>query len=424
MDQITPNSAGEFRNGWRNLAAATIGMGVGIAAYTPVTSFFFSALERDFGWSKVAAAGSLIALPITALALPIVGWLTDRFGVRLITGLSGLMTVLSYIWLSRMGGQVGEFYAAIIALNVLGCATGPVAFTRLVAAQFSVKRGMALAISLFGSALVSALMPQVISWIINGHGWRSGYLFFAIVTALGIVASQLLMQPVVEQRTLGQGPGVEPRLAIRTPSFWLLGLAILAISAAAFGPIAQFRAIFADRGIDLRAAASLLSLLAISVMVSRIFVGRLLDSRHPGGASAALMLIASIGAILLLVPASSMPLVAVAVVLLGFSIGGEQDLMSFFCARHFGLRYYGALYGLLSFFFYVGVAIGGIGYSAIRTRLGSYDVALLISAGLLMLSAWLMFLLERQKRPVDSLVSGVETSPPFSHTTMAIRQEG
>ncbi len=62
-------AASEFRAGWRNLTAATVGMGFGVSSYTAVSSLFFQPLRAEFGWTSSATAGALIALPLTAAAL-------------------------------------------------------------------------------------------------------------------------------------------------------------------------------------------------------------------------------------------------------------------------------------------------------------------------------------------------------------------
>lgn len=402
---MTLDKSGELRHGWRNLAAATIGLGLGIASYTPVSSLFFTELEREFGWSKVAATGALIALPIAALVLPLAGWLIDRFGVRLVSGASAALAAASYLWLSRMSGAAPEFYAALIALNVLGCATGPVAYTRLVAAQFSVSRGLALAIAQFGIAFIAVLMPQLVGGMIAEYGWRGGYLFFAGATAVGAVGAQALMQPVprVSAKNDKSG-GTSARTALNSAGFWILGFAILLISAAAFGLVAQFQPLLADRGLGARAATILLSLLAVAVMLSRLIVGRLLDLAAPARWAAAVMAIAACGAALLWLGPTGLVVTTLAVALLGFSIGAELDLMSFFCARLFGIRHYAAIYGLLSMFFYAGIAIGGVGYGVSRSLTGSYAGGLFSSTLALVAAAILFLFLGRQ--PMDMSGTG------------------
>ena len=133
-------------------------------------------------------------------------------------------------------------------------------------------------------------------------------------------------------------------------------------------------------------------------MISRLIVGRLLDTAYPAHAAAGVMAVAAGGAALLLLGSGGWGVTVVAVLLVGCSIGAELDLLSFFCARLFGVRHYAAIYGLLSMFFYVGIAVGGIGYGVTKTRMGTYDPALVGSAVLFTIAAVLFLLIGR--RPI------------------------
>jgi MFS family permease len=395
----------ELDGGWRNLLAATVGLGFGIPCYTPVSSLFFRALGTQFGWSKAVAAGALVALPIAALTFPFAGRLIDRFGVRAMSGFSVVAAVLAYVWLSLLSGSVAEYYAAIIALNVLGCATGPMCYTVLVAAQFREARGAALACAQFGIAFLAVLFPPIIAATMSNYGWRGGYLLLAATTLAGGVVAQLLMRPVRSMAAQPQsragvtapGAGVTARLATSSGAFWLLGLAVLAISIASIGLVSAFQSVLVERGIAEMTAPWFLSLLSFSVMLSRLVVGRILDLSNPARYSAVVMILAAIGSGLLLTPPSS-AVTSVGTVLVGFSIGAELDLMAFFCARLFGLPHYAAIYGLLAMFFYVGMALGGFGYGLIRDRAGSYEPALWMTTVLLAVAGGLFLGLERQAR--------------------------
>ena len=393
---------GEFRTGWRDLAAATIGLGFGIPGYTAVSSLFFQAVRSQFGWSSAATAGALVALPLTALALPVVGRLVDRFGVRRVTGISVLCLALGFLWLSLLRGGLWEYYAAIVVLNLLGCGTGPVAYTRLVAARFHVSRGAALAIAQFGIALFAAMLPPLLSGVIATHGWRSAYLMLAAFAIAGGAVAQILMRsgPIRDRANeTGTGPGTSTGMdvsaAIRQPTFWSLATAIFLVSAASLGLVTQFQPLLIARGIAPSAGGWLLSVLAVSVMTSRIAIGWLLDRGRPEWWAAATIMVAATGAVVLHYAGANMTLLVVAVLLFGTSIGAELDLMGFFCARLFGLRHYSALYGLLGMAFYLGMAGGGIGYGVIRDRSGSYEPAVIASAVVFTISAILFAMLRR-----------------------------
>jgi predicted MFS family arabinose efflux permease len=392
----------ELRVGWRNLLAACIGLSVGVGGYFPISSLFLRSLEEQFGWSKGIAAGALIALPITALALPIAGRLIDRFGVRRTSAFSILAVALSYSWLACLHGDVTSYYLAILALNVLGCATGPVAYTRLIAAQFSAARGAALALAQFGIALFGTIMPAVLGTLLAHGYWRDGYWLLAAASLIGGGLAQLLMKPSQTKREL-VADGKSEAEAVGSSVFWILGCAILAISMATMGIIAHGDTLLLERGLSSHEAALLLSLTSIAVAASRLLVGRLLDLEHPHRSAAAVVAVAAAGSALLLAGFRELIPVAIGIALVGCGIGAELDFLSFFCARSFGTRRYASIYGLLSVFFYTGMAVGGIGYGIIRDRLGSYSLGLGLSTGLLIFAA-LLFLRLGSARTVHPII--------------------
>lgn len=404
------SAASEFRRGWRNLAAATIGLGFGVPSYTAVSSLFFQPLRSEFGWTSAATAGALVALPLTAAVLPFAGRLIDRVGVRLVAGVSVLCFAASLLWLSHLRGDLPEFYAAVIALNVLGCATGPVAYTRLVAAEFRGARGTALAAAQFGIALIGAILPPVLATLMVEFGWRGAYVALAVGALLGGASAQVLMKSG-RAAAGGAGPaaGYDARTAIRQGAFWRLGLATMLVSAASLGLVTQFQPVLADRGVDARTGAWLLSTLAVAVMASRLIVGRLLDAPRPERWAAVVIAVAAAGAAILLAAGASLPALVAAVLLFGVSVGAELDLMAYFCSRLFGMRHYSSLYGLLSIFFYLGLAAGGVAYGLIRDRTGGYGAAI-GGSGILLLGAALLFLTLRSalsRHPVPDAVDAV-----------------
>ena len=382
----------ELREGWRDLLGAAIGLGCGIGCYTPVSSLFFRALEHEFAWSKAASAASLLALPATALILPAVGWLVDRLGMRRVAFASSLLLSLCFLGLSTQNGALPAFYAWFLALNLLGVGAGPISYTRVVAQRFEKGRGAALAVALVGIAACGMIMPPVLAQVLAQAGWRVGYQVLAGVSLVGGVVAFFCIRPlpVVRRAAAQAGDGLVKALTSR--AFWCLGLAIFCISAASIGFVSQFQSLLIERGVGARQAAWLLSLLAASVVVSRLIIGSALDGGAPRRVAALTLVAAAIG-VGLFIGTPSYPLILVGVILLGVSIGGELDLLSFFCARSFGLQRYGTLYGALSAFFYTGMAFGGLMYSLIHDRTGDYVAAVAISSGFFLLSAGLFYLI-------------------------------
>lgn len=378
----------ELRAGWRELAGATVGLAFGIGCYTPVSSLFFRALEREFGWSKTTAVASLVALPITALLLPTVGSLVDRFGVRSSAAVSALAMSACFLWLSEMRGNVFIFYAAFICLNVFGAATGPITYTRTVAIRFHRARGTALALALTGISIAAMAFPPAAYAVLSHLGWRWGYRLLAATACAGAVVAIALVRSDTCCTARGTGSSsTSLSSVVCTRAFWLLATAIFCTSAGSIGLVSQFQSVMIAAGLPAVHAALLLSVMSASVCLSRVAVGSALDIFRPERIAAIALGLAALGAAMLMASHGSFGHAAIAVLLIGLSIGTELDVLSFFCARSFGLDHFSAAYGALSVFFYTGMAAGGLLYASLYDLTGSYFAPLAITTVLFLLSA-------------------------------------
>jgi predicted MFS family arabinose efflux permease len=391
----------ELRHGWRNLSAATIGIAFGISNYTPTSSLFFRALETEFGWSKTVTASAMAVLPLTAVTLPIVGWLTDRFNVRRVAGTALVIVAGIYILLAHLTGSRIEYFLEAVSLSIIGCATGPVTYTRLIVTDFKEARGRALAVALVGIGVSGILLPPLIHTIMERFTWRGAYFAFSGLTVIGGIVAITVMQLRSLAISRRGEAALEIRAALADSAFWILGGAILAISAATIGLVSQFQSIFIEKGLTPNTGPWLLSLMGASVVVSRLVVGRLLDLPRPTRWAALVTLVAASGALLLLCNGGGLPVVVLGVICIGFSAGAELDLMAYFCSRLFSERHYSAIYGLLFGIHYCGMAIGGIGYGVIRDKTGSYVSAITCTAALLVVAAALFLRLGAARRSVQ-----------------------
>jgi MFS family permease len=395
-----PTFRREFRQGWADLCGATLGLACGVGLYTPISSMFFRALEIEFHWSKTAIVIALVALPITALFLPVVGRLVDRFGVRPVAGTSAVLMASMFFALSRIGGSLAAFYAAFIAFNVLGAATGPISYTRPVAERFTSSRGTAIAIALSGIAISGIVLPPLLGPLIAHVGWRAGYRLIAGITLVGGVLAVLLIRSSGRNQRRSEDDGLTRAQALKTSVFWNLGLAIFCVSAASVGFVSQLQSVAFEFGATLQQTTILLSVTSLAVLPSRLLAGWALDRLRPERVAAAFLLVSSVGFALWL--DSHGPLLAAIAgsILLGVSLGSEHAFMSFFCARRFGLRAYSAIFGALAVFMYLGMAAGGLLFAMVHDRTSSYVGAIWASLGLMVLAALLFLRLPRSSIPV------------------------
>ncbi|MCC6171251.1 MAG: MFS transporter [Gammaproteobacteria bacterium] len=135
----------EFRRGWRTLLASGMGNGAGLGGL-PVYTFgvFVVPLVEAFGWTRgqISSAASFLIVG-SALTAPIIGGIVDRYGVRRVGLASMIALALGYALLTQLGGTIAMFYAAWLALSLIGGGTTPVVWTRTVGVWFDRGRGLA-----------------------------------------------------------------------------------------------------------------------------------------------------------------------------------------------------------------------------------------------------------------------------------------
>ncbi len=350
----------EFRQGWRPLAAATIGLSAGLSLNAYVTSIFGPYLIDAFGWSKAAFAlvGSLTL--VTLVMIPVAGRLTDLFGVRAvaITGIIGYP--VSLLLLSMLQGDIGVFYLLILLQAIFCIGTTTAVYSRVVAQEFTAGRGLALAICACGPALVGAAASPALTAFNEAYGWRAGYQALAIFsTGLGLLT--LLLLPQVDREAMArQRRSRNARRdyggIVRTPAFWALLAGAFLCSLPHALAYSQIKLMLQEHGVTPLQAGYMVSVFAGGVLLGRFGTGVALD-RFPTPIVAALVMgLPAIGMLILATGNAPLSLLVLAVVLVGLSFGGEADVLAYAAAQYFPMEIFSSVTGLL--ISSVGVAIG------------------------------------------------------------------
>ncbi len=82
-----------------------------------------------------------------------------------------------------------------------------------------------------------------------------------------------------------------------------------------------------------------------------------------------------------------------AIAIVGLAAGAEHDIAAYFCARYFGRRHYGKIYGLLYTLYGVGAGLGPFVAAWLVGETRDYSVALYSGAALFALAAVLILTL-------------------------------
>ncbi len=380
----------ELSRGWLVLLATMVGNGAGLAAlpFFAISSFM-APLQASFGWSRpaIGMAATVLAGGVF-LTASLVGRLCDRFGARRVAMVSIVLYAADFLLMASGGPDIRWFYASFALLALVGGATTSIAYSRMVAMWFARRRGLALGIMASGGGVTALLLPMLLNGVIAAYGWRIGWVVCAAIAALPLPLVFALGPERAEHRAgcLGSAFGMTMRKAVRTRSFWLLAVAIgLSISAAG-GLVVHLKPMLQDLGQSAAVAARVAGLLGLGILVGRLGTGYLLDRIDAPKLAAGVMLVAAAGFTVL---AAHVPgLAFLGVLLVGFTLGAEGDLLAFLTARCFGLRSYseifGWLFGIMSLGSASGPAIVGLLYhwdGGYRRALWLFAAQCLIASG-------------------------------------------
>lgn len=392
--------AAEWRAGWRVVGGAGLALGVALPAWNYYASLFVLPLTGAFGWTRGEMATASAFSVLGALSAPVVGRLADRFGVRpvLVAGLLGYAAVLAAFALQS--GSLTAYALLIVAHTGVGLAAGGAIFCRAVAGWFQAARGLALGLTMTGVPIAAALITPALQGVIDGWGWRAGYLFLAAL-AVGIGIPCVLA--LVHERGACPTDAADSEWGeiMRSSRFWLLLVSLIPVNTAGTGIMSQMAPLLTDGGLSAAQAAWLLSVFAGAVIVSRLAAGWAIDRFAPHVVAAIVTGTPALGCLLFLWAGGDVGLAALALVLIGVQQGAEIDLVGYLLARMFGLRHYATAYGACVLALGLSGAAGVYLFGALYDADGGYDLALTLSAAGYALGAAMLFAL-RLKREAQA----------------------
>jgi MFS family permease len=380
---------------------------------------FIGALQQEFGWSRAQiSSGLTVASLLSGAGCILVGLLVDRVGPRRV-GLVGVLAMCAAFALtSTATGQTGNWLAlwAVLAVGTLGVQA--TVWTSAVASRFEASRGFAFAITLCGASVSATLFPMFATSLIGSYGWRTAYV------AMGGIWAALVFPLVFFVFRGAQDEGPKERAArtdapvvltgiglaegFRSATLYKLMMAAGLFSFTAIGVVVHFVPILTDSGATALSAAGIASLIGIFSIIGRLGTGFLLD-RFPGHmVGAVAFLIPILACVLLLVDGASHLNQAVAAAIFGLTVGSEVDVIAYLAAKHFGLKHFGALYGVLQTALALGTAFGPLAAGAVFDRYTSYAPFLILTTVLMAISAIALFSLGPP--PLKAVAAGAQAS--------------
>ena len=325
----------------------------------------FKTLTEQFGWerSALSAVASLSLILVSAFQI-LGGWLSDRFGARLVLTVGFAISAAVLLAMS-MVSALWQVYVIYGVLGALGFAlVSPVSSTALVNNWFhSRARGMALSLTTAGAAVGQLAVTPIAAYLLVNNGWQSAYRAEAIFMGLLVfpLVVLLLRNAPAESKDVGErvlgGHRTPLRAAIRHATWWQLLMGVFACGFTMSFASVHFVAFAADMGMGEETAAGALGISGLFSIVGAVVIGKWSDRigrRIPLGVTYALRALSF--AILLF--ANNEFTLFLFGICLGLSWTSTTSLSAAITAETWGRLSSGFLFALIFTFMTVGSSVG------------------------------------------------------------------
>ncbi len=394
-------------HGWNILAVAmlfqAVTFGIGIYCFT----FFVQPLAAEFEVGRGRVMWLFVTLQIVmGAASPFAGQAIDRVNLRVLVCL-GLCCVAAALFLMAQATalwQVQLCFGTLIVASLL--LAGPLAAQTLATRWFDRRRGLALGLSTVGTSIGGFVVPLIFAALLEGYGWRGA------AERLSLLVLVLVLPPVwwlvrSSPAALGlAGEGAAPagpvgamaavpdwhtRSILRSRAFQVTVLAFLPL-AIAFGAAQQnLGPLAADQGLAPSTAATLVSVLALTMVGAKICYGALADRVDHRWLFLTAVGLCAVALLLLGGDLGYARLILVSM-LLGAAAGGFLPLLGAVVSARFGVAAFGRVMGLVGPFTTL-AALGPWLAARLRDSTGSYDAAWPIMLGCLAIAAVAIYFL-------------------------------
>ncbi len=427
--------------GWVILGATILGILMSIPGQTAGVSVFTDDLIAATGLSRLTLSNAyLIGTLTSGLLLPFGGTFIDRFGARLVVVGASVWLALTLGYLS-VSDRLAQWITALLGLDsalpltfVLLCFgfanlrfSGQGMLTLVsrttLGKWFDRQRGLASGIAgLFISFGFSAA-PLLLSFFIDGFGWRGAWLSLAVLVGMGmgllgwllyrdnpeecgLAMDGIAAVPLADSASDGLAsthlsPAVAPdapadilsiasprptrdftrAAALRTLAFWAVTFALASQALTVTGITFHIVDIGAAAGLPEKQTVALFLPIAGFSTVTGYLVGMASDRTQLRLLFIAMMVFEAIG-IVGMAHLDSLPLRIVAIVGLGLSGGCFGTLSTVTMPRYFGRQNLGAISGVEMMTLVIASAIGPSLLALFNVVFGSYRLGLYVCAAL------------------------------------------
>lgn len=434
--------------GYWIVAAAFVSQFVAMGIFSYVLGPFMMPMIEDLGWTRAefTLSRSLGQFVMGATGFLIGAWV-DRFGPRPLMLVGATIMAIS-LCLHALVDEVWEWLLINgVVVTVGGALLGNLVVNVTLAKWFVEKRGQAVAWAAMGVSAAGVIITPAVTLAIDLIGWRETWIVLGVAAALLVYPVAFVMRRTPEDHGLnpdgksddqvasGQAEAARAdfdrsmtrRQALRTWVFYCLVFSFGLFSINIVVMLLQTVPYLTDSGFSRAEAAYAITVASIPAMLSKPVWGYFID-RLPAKPLAALGASGTglaLFAIVASVDSGSLFWIYAAYVLLGLGWGGMIPLQEVIWGAYFGRRYLGAVRSAALPFALILGAGAPLLVSYYHDVTGTYTGALLVVAGLNLLSGVFVQLIPPPKLAVPIVaVAEVATATPGADDEADVIEEG
>lgn len=378
---------GEFHRHWLLVLAAATGFGFS-AIVSVTTGLFMEPLGREFGWGRaLQSSGASITAVLTFVMAPFFGVLIDRWGTRWMALGGIVLASLIISSFSLANGSPVQWMALWGFYAFAGVMIKSTVWTAAISSVFNEGRGLALGLTLSGTAIAQVVFPPLTDWLINTYGWRGAWIglglgagtFTFVLCALFFFdgyamarSAQAKTGDKLKNGPLLDVPGLSIAQAWRDTALWRIGLSTFLMMVVTIAlNVHQFEILRAT-GLTRTTAAYYSSIAGIAGIAGKLITGWLLDRYHVRWVGGLTLGMTTVAFALLLLPNLTAPIIIAAMIVNGYSAGTKLQVASYLTSAYGGLRNFGAMFGVMASLIAAGSGIGPVLAGLIFDVYGTY----------------------------------------------------
>jgi predicted MFS family arabinose efflux permease len=396
--KVSANTASanqEWRSSWTLVLAASLGFSF-FSVMLASTGLFMGPLGKEFGWSRtLLSSGPSIATFMTGLLGPFFGMMVDRFGTRRLALPGLVLTMISICAFSLVNGSQAQWLALWIVFGIVSVSIKSTAWTTAVVGVFEKSRGLALGLTLAGTAVAASVVPPLGNFLITEFGWRAAFVWLALGWGGITLLVCLLFLFDVRDRAAGKRktderaglapantastielPGLTGSEAWRDSALWRLAISNFLVMVLTIGLAIHLFPILTEAGVSRANAAWLTGFGGIAGILGKLVTGVLLDRFRPNWVGGITLGAAALAFALLLYGIRSPTLIFVALLVNGYAAGTKIQITGFLTAGYAGMKNFGAIYGVMSSLMALASGLGPLVAGLIYDHFGGYSLFL------------------------------------------------